>query len=136
MFKVYGVTLETAKNAAEKAIKRLPKKEQPTTPGDYQKLFLERTEHEFEKMKPVVIGKPFDAPEFAQQLIDLTKRTTRARGLHIRINTPALDNKGGVIINKRTKKPSMTWEKYDPSKDYYAALQRAKDAVEEFLKAA
>lgn len=78
MFKVYGVTKETAKAAAEKKFKNLPlKKRMEMSPAEAEQFIQEEAAEAFKKMKPVVIGKPLDAPEFAQQLIDLTKKNDR-----------------------------------------------------------
>lgn len=135
MFKVYGVTKETAKAAAEKKFKNLPlKKRMEMSPAEAEQFIQEEAAEAFKKMKPVVIGKPLDAPEFAQQLIDLTKKTTESRSLEIRINAPQLNNSGGLVINNTTKKPKMGWEKYDPSKDYAAIFDRVEAAREAAIK--
>jgi len=85
MFRVYGVTKEMAKAAAEKKFKNLPyKKRMEMSPAEAEQFIQEKAAEAFKKMKPVVIGRPLDAPEFAQQLIDLTKKTTECRSLEIR----------------------------------------------------
>jgi len=135
MFKVYGVTTETAKAAAERKYKNLSwKKRQEMTPSETENYIQEEATEAFRKMKPVVIGKPLDAPEFAQELIELTKKTTKCRSLEIRINAPQINNAGGLIINNTTKKPKMGWEKYDPSKDYAAIFDRVEAARESALR--
>lgn len=135
MFKVYGVTKETAKAAAEKKYKNLSwKKRQEMTPDEVENFIRDEALIAFEKMKPVVIGKPLDAPEFAQQLIDLTKKTTECRSLEIRINAPQINNAGGLVTNNTTKKPKMGWEKYDPSKDYAAIFQKMEAVREEAIR--
>tara|TARA_B100000508_G_C11330446_1_gene214039 strand:+ start:118 stop:537 length:420 start_codon:yes stop_codon:yes gene_type:complete len=135
MFKVYGVTKETAKAAAEKKFKNLPfKKRKEMTPADVEQYLQEMAEEAFNKMKPVVIGKPLATPEFAQELIDLTKKTTKCRSLEIRIHAPQLNNAGGLVISNATKKPKMSWEKYDPSKDYAAIFNRMDAAREEAIR--
>jgi hypothetical protein len=135
MFKVYGVTQETAKAAAEKQFKRLPIKEQlALSPSDAEARINGYAAEHFEKMKPVVIGKPLSTPEFAQELIDLTKKTTKSRLLHIRINAPQINNAGGFIINNRTFKPAMSWQRWDSSVDYAALFERMEEAREKAME--
>jgi len=135
MFRVYGVTKEMAKAAAEKKFKNLPyKKRMEMSPAEAEQFIQEKAAEAFKKMKPVVIGRPLDAPEFAQQLIDLTKKTTECRSLEIRINAPQLNNSGGLIISTTTKKPKMGWEKYDPSKNYAEIFNRMDAAREEAIR--
>lgn len=136
MFKVYGVTQETAKKAAEREIEKLPIDKRPKTVEEHQALLAKLTEKHFNKMTPVVIGKSFDAPQFAQELINLTKQTTRARALGIRINAPALDNKGGIMINKKTKQPRMAWQPYDENTNYEEVFQRMEVIKEQATKEA
>lgn len=135
MFKVYGVTTETAKAAAERKYKNLSwKKRQEMTPGETEDYIQYEAAEAFRKMKPGVIGKPLDAPEFAQELIELTNKTTECRSLEIRINAPQVNNAGGLIINNTTKKPRMGWEKYDPSKDYAAIFEKMEAVREESIR--
>jgi len=135
MFKVYGVTSETAKAAAEKQFSRLPVKERlALTPAEAEALISEYATAQFEKMKPVVIGKALSTPEFAQELIELTKKTTESKFLQIRINAPQINNAGGFVINNRTFKPAMSWQRWDSSVDYAALFERMEAAREEAIK--
>ena len=133
MFKVYGVTIEVAKKKAEEKIKRMAKWEKPKTADEHEVLLKSISEDCFNDMKPVAIGKPFDAPQFAQEFIDLAKKTTRCRGMHIRIHAPKADSKGGVVLNQRTKKPAMQWVKYDTDTNYSLIIAAADAAKEKAI---
>lgn len=50
--------------------------------------------------------------------------------MHVRVHAPKADGKGGIALNKRTKKPAMQWVKYDPGTNYsliFAVADAAKE---------
>lgn len=114
MFKVYGVTIEAARKKAEKKFDSMPldfKKGFNT--ASHEEWVNEEARAFFNKMSPIAISKQLDAPKFAEDFIALAKKTTRCRSLHIRAHIPKVNTKGGVMINPKTKKPKMTWAKWD-----------------------
>ncbi len=122
MFKVYGVTIEAARKKAEKKFETMPLKfKQEFNPEKYEQWVKDEAEAFFNRMSPVAIGKPLDAPQFAEDLIALTKKTTRCRSLHVRAHVPKTNAKGGVMINPKTKKPQMTWAKWNEINEEVAA---------------
>mgnify|MGYP000580854205 CR=1 FL=1 len=75
MFKVYGVTIEAARKKAEKKFETMPLKfKQEFDSGKYEEWIKQEAEAFFNRMSPVAIGKPLDAPQFAEDLIALTKK--------------------------------------------------------------
>lgn len=54
----------------------------------------------------------FDAPQFAQQWIDIALRGQACRGLHIRAKQVLKDEKGGVQYTARGKTPKKGWLPY------------------------
>ena len=131
MFKVFGVTTEVARKKAEKAWKDLPlKKRIEHTPESCEKWISDKADELYSKMKPVAIGKGLASPQFAEELIALCKKTTTCRAMHVRINVPKTDSKGGIMINKKTNKPSLSWEKYNPEKDYRATIKALNEIKE------
>ncbi len=121
MFKVYGVTMELAIKKARAEIEKLSKENQPKTPEEFETMVKERSEGIYKTMSPAAVGKPLDAPEFAEELIALAKRTTKCHSMHVRVHIPKLNKDGSPVINKRTKKPAMTWAKWSEVKKERAA---------------
>jgi hypothetical protein len=54
----------------------------------------------------------FDAPQFAEQFVELARRTARCRDLRIRAKQVLMDEKGNPKINKKTKAPKVGWLDY------------------------
>ena len=56
----------------------------------------------------------FDAPQYAEQFIELAKRQCKCRSLRIRAKCPITDAEGNPVINKKTKAPKVGWVDYIP----------------------
>ena len=56
----------------------------------------------------------FDAPQYAQQFIDLARKAGNCRDLRIRAKCVVTDAKGKSVINPKTKMPKIGWTEYQP----------------------
>ncbi len=65
-----------------------------------------------EKVKQ--LSNMFDAPQYAQQFIDLAKRSGDCRDLRIRARCAMTDAKGNPIMNPKTKMPKIGWSDWQP----------------------
>lgn len=50
-----------------------------------------------------------DAPQFCEDWIALAKRTARTSRLKVMVRDVKRDGTGNPILNKKTKRPVMTW---------------------------
>ncbi len=65
-----------------------------------------------EKVKQ--LSQMFDAPQYAQQFMDLARKTGKCRDLRIRAKCKITDGKGKPVINQKTKLPKVGWADYLP----------------------
>lgn len=65
-----------------------------------------------EKVKQ--LSQMFDAPQYAQQFIELAKRGGKCRDLRIRAKAPLRDAKGKQVINPKTKMVVIGWTDWHP----------------------
>lgn len=54
----------------------------------------------------------FDAPQYAQQFIELARKSGQCRDLRIRAKCELTDSKGKPVINPKTKLPRIGWTEY------------------------
>ncbi len=54
----------------------------------------------------------FDAPQYAQQFIDLARKQSECRDMRIRARCAMTDAKGQPVINPKTKMPKIGWVDY------------------------
>lgn len=128
MFCVYGVTIQGARKKADKKLSDSLRHRKPQpTPEEYERELLELTEQYWKKMKPERISGEFSSPDFCGSYIASAKKTVRCRNLETRIRIPKTDKKGGLVINKKSGKPTLTWEIYDSTKDYRAVIRKMEE---------
>ncbi|MNP81754.1 hypothetical protein D3C76_1802060 [compost metagenome] len=65
-----------------------------------------------EKVKQ--LSQMFDAPQYAQQFMELARKTGKCRDLRIRAKCEITDAKGKPVINQKTKMPKVGWVEYTP----------------------
>lgn len=58
----------------------------------------------------------YDAPQYAQQFIDLARRTDKCRDMHIRARCVLTDAQGKPIIDPKSKTPKYGFTDWDPRK--------------------
>ncbi|WP_254999953.1 hypothetical protein [Pseudomonas sp. S12(2018)] len=63
-----------------------------------------------EKVKQ--LSQMFDAPQYAQQFIELARKSGQCRDLRIRAKCEITDAKGKPVINQKTKLPKIGWSDY------------------------
>ena len=63
-----------------------------------------------EKVKQ--LSQLFDAPQYAQQFMELARKTGKCRDLRIRAKCEITDTKGNPVINQKTKMPKVGWTEY------------------------
>lgn len=54
----------------------------------------------------------FDAPQYAQQFIELARKSGQCRDLRIRAKCEITDTQGKPVINPKTKLPRIGWTEY------------------------
>ncbi|MET3051888.1 hypothetical protein ABXV19_08685 [Pseudomonas alkylphenolica] len=72
-----------------------------------------------EKVKQ--LSQMFDAPQYAQQFMELARKTGKCRDLRIRAKYEITDTEGKPVINKKTKAPRVGWIEYQPLPSTHAA---------------
>ncbi|WP_460420778.1 hypothetical protein [Pseudomonas sp. ZL2] len=72
-----------------------------------------------EKVKQ--LSQMFDAPQYAQQFMELARKTGKCRDLRIRAKCEITDAEGRPVINKKTKAPKVGWTEYQPLPSTHAA---------------
>lgn len=55
----------------------------------------------------------FDAPQYAQQFIELARKQGECRDLRIRARCALTDAKGKPVLNPKTKMPKIGWVNWD-----------------------
>lgn len=63
----------------------------------------------------------FDAPQYAEQFIELARKTLRCRDMQIRAKAVLVDAKGEPIINPKTKAPRVGFSEWPPKREDWAA---------------
>lgn len=63
-----------------------------------------------EKVKQ--LSQMFDAPQYAQQFIELARKSGKCRDLRIRAKCEITDAQGKPVINPKTKLPRIGWTEY------------------------
>ncbi|MBV2180922.1 MAG: hypothetical protein KUL86_06755 [Castellaniella sp.] len=108
-FCVFGMTEPLARAMAAKKSPPPKKGNQRLTPEEVEAWRASETERIFTKGKARQISSPFSAPQFCEDWIALANRTTRAARLKVMVRDTKVDKTGAVVLNKKTKRPVMTW---------------------------
>jgi hypothetical protein len=117
-FAVFGMTMDLARQEARKIV---PTTRQNTGPGPRlieltEREWLEKVElyagEVFSGKKVKQISPAFDAPQFAEQFIELARKAGECRGLKIRARQTLMDEKGEPVFSKKTKAPRIVWLDY------------------------
>ncbi|AUO23200.1 hypothetical protein [Pseudomonas sp. NC02] len=119
-FAVFGMTLDVAKTEARK--KTAGTRKNPKAPGgvepipeaEWLKLVAKRTEKIMGGGTVRQLSPLFDAPQFAEQFIELARTTLRCRDMQIRAKAVLVDAKGKTIVNPKTKAPRVGFSEWPP----------------------
>lgn len=123
-FAVFGMTRDMALDDARKTVKtsrRTPTGEHPIPMSEWLALFEKTADQVMAGTKTKQLGPMFDAPQFAEQFIQVARKALACRDLHIKAKVTLTDEKGNPIIDKKTKAPKVGWRKYDPSTEQLSA---------------
>lgn len=71
--------------------------------------------------KCVRLSPMFDAPQYAQQFMDMARRSITCRDLRIRTKAILVDAKGKQIINPKTGVPKVGFADWAPKQESHAA---------------
>lgn len=125
-FAVFGMTLDVAKAEARKKTAgtrknaKAPGGVEPIPEAEWLELVAKRTEKimggTVRQLSPL-----FDAPQYAEQFIELARKTLRCRDMQIRAKAVLVDAKGKPIINPKTKAPKIGFSEWPPRRDGQAA---------------
>ncbi|WP_223538682.1 hypothetical protein [Pseudomonas sp. BF-R-12] len=63
----------------------------------------------------------FDAPQYAEQFIELARKSGKCRDMRIRAKRVMTDGQGEPIINPKTKAPKVGFTEWPPKQESQAA---------------
>jgi hypothetical protein len=126
-FSVFGMTRPVAFAEAKKRVKGQRKNLQ--APGGVEQIPLAEWLVMVEKKTDQIMGggtvrqlSPlFDAPQYAEQFIELARKTLQCRDMRIRSKAVLTDAKGKPIINPKTKAPKVGFAEWPPNQEIQAA---------------
>lgn len=126
-FAVFGMTRPVAFAEAKKRIKGTRKNLQ--APGGVEQIPLAEWLAMVERKTEQIMGggtvrqlSPlFDAPQYAEQFIELARKTLQCRDMKIRTKAVLVDAKGKPIINPKTKAPKVGFAEWPPKQEAQAA---------------
>lgn len=119
-FAVFGMTAAVALAEARKRTKTT--KANGKVGGPALQLTMAEWEDAVEKLAAKIMSGErvkqlshfFDAPQYAQQFIELTRKAGSCRDLRIRAKCVVTDAKGKPVLNPKTKMPKIGWTEYQP----------------------
>ena len=114
VFAVWGMTYAHAFGMAQKKTKTVDQNDDVIPESEWLKRCHEAAEAIMAGETIKQLSTKFDAPQFAQEFIDIARRMQRHRDLQIRVWKPLADDKGRPIYGKNSKKPRMGWLAYVP----------------------
>ncbi|MCK9801427.1 hypothetical protein M1B34_28100 [Pseudomonas sp. MAFF 302030] len=120
-FAVLGMTIDVAKTEARKKTAGTRKNAkatggvEPIPEAEWLELVAKRTEKIMGGCTVRQLSPLFDAPQYAEQFIELARKTLRCRDMQIRAKAVLVDAKGKPIINPKTKAPKVGFSAW-PSK--------------------
>ncbi|QOQ76448.1 hypothetical protein IMF22_05155 [Pseudomonas poae] len=126
-FAVFGMTLDVAKTEARKKTAgtrknaKAPGGVEPIPEVEWLELVAKRTEKIMGGGAVRQLSPLFDAPQYAEQFIELARKTLRCRDMQIRAKAVLVDAKGKPIINSKTKAPRVGFSEWPPKQDSQAA---------------
>lgn len=126
-FAVFGMTLAVAQAEAKKRTKGTRKNVK--APGgvehiplaEWMELVAKRTEAIMSGATVRQLSPLFDAPQYAEQFIELARKTLQCRDMKIRTKAVLVDAKGKPIINPKTKAPKVGFAEWPPKQESQAA---------------
>ena len=110
-FAVFGMTRAAATEIARKKVPTVV--ENVVIPQDEWEQRVQETADAIMHGKQVKqLSQAFDAPQFANQFIQIAMRTQNSRSLHIRAKQVVKDAAGKPVYSPKGKKPKKAWLPY------------------------
>lgn len=119
-FAVFGMTLDLAKTEARKKTSgtrknlKAPGGVEPIPEAEWLALVEKRAQKIMGGGTVRQLSPMFDAPQYAEQFIELARKTLKCRDMHIRAKAVLVDAKGKPIINPKTKAPKVGFMDWSP----------------------
>lgn len=116
-FAVFGMTRDVALAEAKKRVKT-SKPGKPgapplqLTPAQWEEAVAKYADKLMSGERVKQLSNLFDAPQYAQQFIELARKHSECRDLRIRARCALVDAKGKPAINPKTKMPKIGWSDY------------------------
>ena len=126
-FAVFGMTRDVALAEAKKRTKgtrknvKAPGGVEPIPLAEWMELVEKKTEQIMGGGTARQLSPLFDAPQYAEQFIELARKTIQCRDLRIRAKAVLTDAKGKPVINPKTKAPRVGFADWKPVKVEQAA---------------
>lgn len=126
-FAVFGMTAGVALAEARKTTPTTKPNPTPGRPplelslGEWNLAVEEQAAKIMRGEKVRQLSQPFDAPQYAEQFVALTRKQCKCRSLRIRAKCPITDAEGNPVINKKTKAPKVGWVDYTPEMTQHVA---------------
>lgn len=126
-FAVFGMTLDLAKTEARKKTSgtrknlKAPGGVEPIPEAEWLALVEKRAQKIMGGGTVRQLSPMFDAPQYAEQFIELARKTLKCRDMHIRAKAVLVDAKGKPIINPKTKAPKVGFSEWPPKQQEQAA---------------
>ena len=126
-FAVFGMTLDLAKTEARKKTSgtrknlKAPGGVEPIPEAEWLALVEKRAQKIMGGGTVRQLSPMFDAPQYAEQFIELARKTLKCRDMHIRAKAVLVDAKGKPIINPKTKAPRVGFSEWPPKQQDQAA---------------
>ena len=126
-FAVFGMTLDLANTEARKKTSgtrknlKAPGGVEPIPEAEWLALVEKRAQKIMGGGTVRQLSPMFDAPQYAEQFIELARKTLKCRDMHIRAKAVLVDAKGKPIINPKTKAPKVGFSEWPPKQQEQAA---------------
>ena len=114
VFAVWGMTYAHAYGLAQKKTQTIDKDGNIIPEPEWLERVRERAEAILDGELIRQLSPKFDAPQFAEEFIDIVRRMNRHRDLQIRVWRQATDDADKPAYSKKGKKPKMEWSTYEP----------------------
>ncbi|MCE4052456.1 hypothetical protein [Pseudomonas sp. Au-Pse12] len=120
-FAVFGMTADVALAEARKITKTTRPSGRPGAPpleltlAEWNEAVEKQAAAIFDGEKVKQLSQLFDAPQYAQQFIELARKAGPCRDLRIRAKAVLTDAEGKPVINPKTKAPMVGWSDWHPS---------------------
>lgn len=117
-FAVFGMTRAAALEEAKKktpSTRDAPGGKQQLTMAEWLEACEKAADHIMAGTKVRQLSVLLDSPEFAQQFIDLARRTDKCRDMRIRARCALTDARGKQIVDPKTKAPKYGFTDWQPA---------------------